>query len=92
MYRKIICKVLKFLRSTYYTALIGNPSKRLIEADKLKAEIGEICTNTKCCYGAPKIHKIIESRGKVSPLKENYANVGYGPSLYYSKKVLSTLT
>lgn len=36
---KLICKVLKFPRSTYYEALNYEPSNWQIEADKLKTEI-----------------------------------------------------
>lgn len=41
---------LKIPQNTYYKALLGVPSKRQIEADKLKAEIKEIYIKSKCHY------------------------------------------
>ncbi|MBF8982607.1 IS3 family transposase [Lutibacter sp. B2] len=60
---KLICKALKFSRSTY--ALFRVPSKRQLEAQKLKAEIKAIYLESKKRYGAPKIQKVLESIGKI---------------------------
>ncbi|MDE4541329.1 IS3 family transposase [Thermoanaerobacterium sp. R66] len=66
---KLICKVLKFPRGTYYKALFEIPSKRQKEANKLKQEIRTIYFESKYRYGAPKIQKALESRGKHISLK-----------------------
>ncbi|WP_242860626.1 IS3 family transposase [Clostridium sp. KNHs205] len=66
---KLICKALKFPRSTYYKALVRVPSNRQLEADKFKAEIKKIWTDSKARYGAPKIHQVLISQGKSISLK-----------------------
>ncbi|MBM7685774.1 transposase InsO family protein [Defluviitalea raffinosedens] len=65
----LICKALKFPRSTYYKALLAVPSKRQMEADNLKAEIRKIYIDSKCRYGAPKIYKALKAIGKNISLK-----------------------
>lgn len=63
----MICKVLKFPRSTYYKALNNNPSKRKEENEHLDKKIKSIYYESKKRYGAPKIHKVLISKGfKVS--------------------------
>lgn len=64
-----MCKVLKFARSSYYKALVGVPSKQALEAAKLKDEIKSIYLDSKSRYGAPKIQKILETKGKYMSLK-----------------------
>ena len=53
-----MCTVLKFARSSYYKALICVPSKLSLESESLKAEIKKIWLESKCRYGAPKIHNV----------------------------------
>lgn len=60
---------MKFPRSTYYKALVRVPSNRQLEADKFKAEIKKIWTDSKARYGAPKIHQVLISQGKSISLK-----------------------
>jgi len=60
---------LKFPRSTYYKALVRVPSNRQLEADKFKAEIKKIWTDSKARYRAPKIHQVLISQGKSISLK-----------------------
>jgi len=52
---KLICKALKFSRSTYYKALFRVSSKRQLESQNLKEEIKTIYLDSKKRYGAPKI-------------------------------------
>ncbi len=64
-----MCKVLKFPRSTYYEAIRKTKSKRQLEAAKFKDKIKDIYIKSKCRYGAPKIQKVLESRGEHISLK-----------------------
>jgi len=64
-----MCKALKFPRSTYYKALIKEPSNRELEAEELKSDIKKIWLESKSRYGAPKIQKILEGKGKKVSLK-----------------------
>lgn len=66
---KLICKALKFPRSTYYKALICNPSNRQLEKQRFLVEIKKIWLDSKSRYGAPKIHKVLETRGESISLK-----------------------
>ena len=61
---KRICKVLEFPRCTYYKTLLRVSSNREKEAQTIKSEIYEIWKESKRRYGAPKIQKVLESRGK----------------------------
>ena len=60
---------MKFPRSTYYKALLGEPSKRKLEAMEFQAQIKEIYFDSKGRYGAPKIQKVLESQGTKAILK-----------------------
>ena len=66
---KLICKVLKFPRSTYYKALNSVPSNRELENQRLDEEIRSIYYESKKRYGAPKIQKVLESKGIPASLK-----------------------
>ncbi|MGI6426016.1 MAG: IS3 family transposase [Natronincolaceae bacterium] len=66
---KLICKALKFPRSTYYKALVGVTSKRQEEAERLKSKIRNIWSESKSRYGAPKIHKVLINNGEKISLK-----------------------
>ncbi|WP_242847898.1 IS3 family transposase [Inediibacterium massiliense] len=66
---KLICKVLKFSRSTYYKALFRVPSNRQLESQNLKTKIKAIYLESKKRYGAPKIQKILEVKGHYASLK-----------------------
>lgn len=59
---KLICKVLKFPRSTYYKALNSMPSNREIENQNLDEEIKSIYYESGKRYGAPKIQKVLVSK------------------------------
>lgn len=50
-------------RSTYYKALVRVPSNRELEATKFQKEIKEIYFESKKTYGAPKIQRVLISRG-----------------------------
>ncbi len=58
-----MCKVLKVSRSSYYNFLKKRPSKRELENQKIEIRILEIHDGSKQRYGAPKIHKTLESEG-----------------------------
>ena len=64
-----MCKVLKFVRSSYYKALVGVPSKQVLEAAKLKDKIKSIYLDSKSRYVSPKIQKILETKVKYMSLK-----------------------
>lgn len=66
---KLICKVLKFPRSTYYKALKSVPSNRELENQKLNEAILAIYYESKQRYGAPKIQKALGSKGIHASLK-----------------------
>lgn len=66
---KLICKALKFPRSTYYKALVHVPSSRQIQAKQIKITIMKIWKDSKCRYGAPKITKILQCQGKLVSVK-----------------------
>ncbi len=65
----LICKALHFPRSTYYKALLVVPSKRQVATDRLKAEIKKIWLESKTRYQAPKIYKVLLSKGEKVSLK-----------------------
>ncbi|WP_312433462.1 IS3 family transposase [Lacrimispora sp.] len=50
-------------------ALVGIPSNRQAAADRLKAEIKKIWLESKARYGAPKIRKVLLSKGEKVILK-----------------------
>ena len=58
----MICKVLKFPRSTYYKVINHTKSEREKFNEKLDKSILEIYIDSQKRYGAPKIHKILEKR------------------------------
>lgn len=92
---KLICKALKFPRSTYYKALISVPSNREIEARELKHAIKDIWIESKSRYGAPKIHKVLLQQGKHISLKRvqrymsamNIRSIVVKKFRYHSEKV-----
>ena len=60
---KLLCKVLKIARSTYYSVLNRKPSNREIENNLLKSRIFKIyCDNWKV-YGCIKITHILRNQG-----------------------------
>ncbi|WP_129408552.1 IS3 family transposase [Marinitoga lauensis] len=59
----MICKVLKFPRSTYYKAKNRKKSKLEKFNEILDQKILEIYYDSKKRYGAPKIQKILEKTG-----------------------------
>lgn len=61
-----MCKVLGIARSTYYHFKTKKPSKRSLENASLKQEIKNIYDESKGIYGAPKIHKILNKKFKIS--------------------------
>lgn len=65
----MICKVLKLPRSTYYKALKRVPSKRHMENQALDENIKAIYQESKQRYGAPKIQKVLESKGITVSIK-----------------------
>lgn len=56
---KLMCKVLKINRSTYYKQLHYVPSNRALEKIELDSEIQNIFYNSKKRYDAPKIHQLL---------------------------------
>ncbi|WP_242976284.1 IS3 family transposase [Clostridium thermopalmarium] len=66
---KLMCKLLKVSRSSYYKSLNQVESKRSIENKRLKEEILKIYNDNKKRYGAPKIHKILIRQGESISLK-----------------------
>lgn len=54
---KLMCKVLRINRSTYYKVANRKPSARAKESQKLDADITAVYFATKRRYGAPKIQK-----------------------------------
>ena len=54
---KLMCKVLKLCRSTYYKYQKNIISKRAIENAMVSNSIMDIYNDSKGRYGAPKIHK-----------------------------------
>nr|WP_304441956.1 IS3 family transposase [Thermosipho sp. 1063] len=60
---KMICKVLKFPRSTYYKAINRKKSDREKFNEILDKKILKIYNDSKKRYGAPKIYKILEKQG-----------------------------
>ena len=94
---KLIYKVLKFPRSTYYKALLRVPSNCEKEAQTLKSEIYDIWKESKRRYGAPKIQKVLEGQGKKVSLKrvQRYMRelvlhlIVVKKFLYHSEKVIS---
>ncbi len=66
---KQICNAIKFPRSTYYKHINAKPSKRDIEILSFQEEIKKIYFDSKQRYGAPKIQKVLESKGIIASLK-----------------------
>lgn len=64
-----MCEVLGIPRSTYYYSKSKTPSKREQENNLLKLEIQSIYDESKGIYGAPKIYKVLDSRGFTLSLK-----------------------
>jgi len=64
-----MCKVLEINRSTYYKKINHKPSKRELETNQLDSEIKTIYFESKKRYGAPKIYKILTTKGNVLSLK-----------------------
>ncbi len=60
---KIMRKVLKINRSTYYKVANHKPSDRALENQKLDEAILEIYYDVKRRYGAPKLHQILLLNG-----------------------------
>ncbi|WP_154217863.1 IS3 family transposase [Enterococcus faecium] len=66
---KQMCTVLETPKSSYYDWLKKKPSKRQSENERLNRLISGIYFENKGIYGAPKIHKILVSRGEALSLK-----------------------
>ena len=60
---KLLCRVLKMPRSTYYATLNRQPSKRSIENEQLCKQILEIYVASKRRYGCIKIKHALEKQG-----------------------------
>lgn len=58
-----MCKALKFLRSTYYKALVHVPSNRELEYRKFSEEVKQCFHENKKRYGAIKIHRKLTDKG-----------------------------
>ena len=64
-----MCNVLKISKAAYYKHLHRKPSRYEQENKILDKEILSEYTASKRRYGAPKIHKILESKGISASLK-----------------------
>lgn len=64
-----MCSVLGIPRSTYYKRINQTPSPRELETRELDEEIKAIYLDSKKRYGAPKIHKVLISDGRIISLK-----------------------
>lgn len=62
----MLCRVLGVPRSTYYSSRYKKTCKRTIERNHFKQEIQSIYNSSKGIYGAPKIHKILSLKYKIS--------------------------
>ena len=60
---KILCRVLKLSRSTYYDNLNRKPSRRTVENEKLKQEIVALYEKSKRRYGCIKIRHELKTLG-----------------------------
>jgi transposase InsO family protein len=58
-----MCKVLRVSRSSYYSWLTRNPSKRSIENQKLSDRIKEIYQQSKKTYGSPRVTIKLQEEG-----------------------------
>jgi len=58
-----MCKVLRVSRSSYYSWLTRNPSKRSIENHKLSDRIKEIYQQSKKTYGSPRVTIKLQEEG-----------------------------
>lgn len=66
---KLMCKVLKVSRSSYYKYLTKTPSPRAIENKRFEDKILAIYKESKKRYGAPKIHNVLINDGDKISLK-----------------------
>jgi putative transposase len=57
-----MCIVLDIPRSSYYEKVNRKTSKTEIRREEIKKEVKSIYKDSKCRYGAPKIHKVLESK------------------------------
>ncbi len=60
---KLLCRILKVPRSTYYAAINRPESMRSQERRDYCAQIKEIWIKSRKCYGSPRITAIMRSRG-----------------------------
>jgi len=60
---KLLCKLFKIGRSTYYATMNRKPSKREVENERIKGKIGEIYEWSKKRYGCIKIKYALEKKG-----------------------------
>lgn len=70
---------MKFPRSTYYKVLISVPSKRKIDNLQFQEKITEIYFESKKCYGAPKIQKVLAAKGikaSIRRVQRHMVNLG----------------
>ena len=67
---KLMCKVLKIPRSSYYKYLNKKPSNRELENIKIEKEITNIYKDSKKRYGAVKINKSLKAKGINISLKK----------------------
>jgi transposase InsO family protein len=58
------CRVLSVSRSGYYQWLDREPSPRLAAAEALAEEIQGVYRENRCVYGSPRIHRVLQSRGR----------------------------
>lgn len=66
---KLLCKALKFPRSTYYEALVHVPSNREVEYHDFSKIVKSTFDENKGRYGAVKLQKAIEKKGYPCSLK-----------------------
>ena len=57
-----MCITLNISRSSYYEKSTRKISKTEIRREEIKKEVKSIFKDSKCRYGAPKIHKVLESK------------------------------
>ena len=57
-----MCITLNISRSSYYEKITRKISKTEIRREEIKKEVKSIFKDSKCRYGAPKIHKVLESK------------------------------
>ena len=57
-----MCITLNISRSSYYEKSTRKISKTEIRREEIKKEVKSIYKDSKCRYGAPKIHKVLESK------------------------------